>query len=253
MKDDSSKKLIVVTGGSRGIGAALVRSFARSGHEVLFNYSSDAEAANALVEEHKNLGLSVHSVRADMGDERGVVELFNAADRLQTPLTGLVNNAGVTGGFSRVADLQGSVLQQVLAVNVAGCFLCSREAVKRLSVQRGRLGGNIVNISSIAAKLGGAGEWVHYAASKGALDTLTVGLAREVANEGIRVNAVAAGLIETDLHAAAGAPDRLARLAPGIPIGRAGTADEVAAAVVWLMSDEASYVTGAILPIGGGR
>ncbi|WP_134501001.1 SDR family oxidoreductase [Microvirga pakistanensis] len=250
---DSPKGLIIVTGASRGIGAATARSLAQRGHPILINYSRDTSSAEELVAEQSRLGFIVESVRADLATETGVLDLFAAADDLGIPLSGLVNNAGVTGGFSRVADLKDHVLRHVLAVNVAGCFLCAREAVRRMSRQCGGQGGSIVNISSIAAKLGGAGEWIHYAASKGALDTLTIGLAREVAGEGIRVNAVAAGLIETDLHAAAGAPDRLDRLAPGIPIGRAGTTDEVAAAVVWLMSSAASYVTGAILPVGGGR
>jgi NAD(P)-dependent dehydrogenase (short-subunit alcohol dehydrogenase family) len=182
-----------------------------------------------------------------------VLHLFAAADQMGVPLAGLVNNAGISGGFARLDALQGEALRRVLAVNVAGSFLCAREAVRRMSTRHGGRGGTIVNISSIAAKLGSPGEWIHYAASKGALDTLTVGLAREVAAEGIRVNAVSPGLIATDLHAAAGAPDRLERLAPGIPMGRAGTAAEVAAAVLWLMSTSASYVTGAVVPVGGGR
>ena len=252
-KTDPTKGLVIVTGGTRGIGAAVARSAARDGHPVLINFAADAQAADAFVQQQRNGGLDLHSVQADLSDERGVLQLFEASDKLKVPLAGLVNNAGVTGGFARLADLRDDVLRHVLAVNIAGCFLCSREAVRRLSIRHGGRGGNIVNVSSIAAKLGGAGEWIHYAASKGALDTLTVGLSREVAGEGIRVNAVAAGLIETGLHAAAGAPDRLARLAPGVPMGRAGTAEEVAQAVLWLMSDAASYVTGAIVPVGGGR
>ncbi|MCP3416883.1 NAD(P)-dependent dehydrogenase (short-subunit alcohol dehydrogenase family) [Bradyrhizobium sp. USDA 4524] len=252
-REDSRKGLIIVTGGSRGIGAVVARSFAQAGHPVLINFSTDSQAADAFVQEQRHEGLTLHSIQADLANEDGVLRMFGVADRLEVPLAGLVNNAGVTGGFARLEDLRDDVLRHVLAVNVAGPFLCAREAVRRLSTRRGGRGGNIVNVSSIAAKLGGAGEWIHYAASKGGLDTLTVGLALEVAGEGIRVNAVAAGLIETGLHAAAGAPDRLDRLAKGIPMGRAGTAEEVASAIIWLMSPAASYVTGAILPVGGGR
>jgi NAD(P)-dependent dehydrogenase (short-subunit alcohol dehydrogenase family) len=250
---DSPRGLIVVTGGSRGIGAAIARSLAQAGHPVLITFSTNQQAANVFVQDQRREGFCVHSIPSDLADEGGVLRIFEAADKLAVPLVGLVNNAGVTGGFARLVDLNDDVLRRVLAVNVAGPFLCAREAVRRMSTRYGGRGGNIVNVSSIAAKLGGAGEWIHYAASKGGLDTLTVGLAREVASEGIRVNAVAAGLIATGLHAAAGAPDRLDRLAPGIPMGRAGTAEEVAAAVAWLMSPAASYVTGAIIPVGGGR
>lgn len=250
---DLPRGLIVVTGGSRGIGAAIARSFAQAGHPVVITFSTNQQAANAFVQDQQREGFCVHSIPSDLADEGGVLRIFEAADKLALPLAGLVNNAGVTGGFARLVDLNDDVLRRVLAVNVAGPFLCAREAVRRMSTRYGGRGGNIVNVSSIAAKLGGAGEWIHYAASKGGLDTLTVGLAREVASEGIRVNAVAAGLIATGLHAAAGAPDRLDRLAPGIPMGRAGTAEEVAAAVTWLMSPAASYVTGAIIPVGGGR
>jgi NAD(P)-dependent dehydrogenase (short-subunit alcohol dehydrogenase family) len=165
----------------------------------------------------------------------------------------LVNNAGITGGFARVDETTHPMLERLMAVNVIGPMLCLREAVKRMSTRYGYSGGSIVNISSLAARTGGAGEWVHYAASKGAIDTLTIGLAREVANEGIRVNAVSPGLVETDLHAAAGAPDRPARLSSTIPMKRPGTVDEIAAGVLWLLSPEASYVTGTILEIGGGR
>ncbi|MBV8616730.1 MAG: SDR family oxidoreductase [Acetobacteraceae bacterium] len=245
--------LVVVTGGGRGIGAAVSIAAAALGHPVLVNYAGDQASADALVRRIADQGGRAQAVRADVGTEEGVLRLFAAADGMGVPLTGLVNNAGVSGGFARLDELEGEALRRVLAVNVAGSFLCAREAVRRMSTRHGGRGGTIVNVSSIAAKLGSAGEWIHYAASKGAVDTLTVGLAREVAGEGIRVNAVAPGLIATDLHAAAGAPDRLERLAPGIPMGRAGTAEEVAASVLWLMSASASYVTGAVLPVGGGR
>ena len=245
--------LVIVTGGGRGIGAAVSIGVAALGHPVLVNYARDRASAEELVRRIQEKGGRAEAVGADVGSEEDVLHLFAAADQMGVPLAGLVNNAGISGGFARLDALQGEALRRVLAVNVAGSFLCAREAVRRMSTRHGGRGGTIVNISSIAAKLGSPGEWIHYAASKGALDTLTVGLAREVAAEGIRVNAVSPGLIATDLHAAAGAPDRLERLAPGIPMGRAGTAAEVAAAVLWLMSTSASYVTGAVVPVGGGR
>ena len=192
-------------------------------------------------------------IRGDISVEADILRLFEVAEQALGPIYGLVNNAGVTGGFSRVERLQAANLIQMLVANVAGTILCAREAVKRMSTRNGGQGGAIVNISSLAARTGGAGEWVHYAASKGAVDSFTIGLAREVASEGIRVNAVAPGLIETDIHAANGAPDRLERLSPTIPLRRAGTPDEVAEGVLWLLSDAASYTTGTILEIGGGR
>jgi NAD(P)-dependent dehydrogenase (short-subunit alcohol dehydrogenase family) len=253
MLSSMAEGLMVVTGGSRGIGAAIAMLGANRGYTILLNYAGDAEAASGIVNRISRNGGRAHAVQADIGSEEGVLHLFKSADAMGLPLAGLVNNAGVTGGFSRLDALLDEVLRRVLAVNVSGCFLCAREAVRRMSSRHGGRGGSLVNISSIAAKLGGAGEWIHYAASKGAIDTLTIGLAREVASEGIRVNAVAPGLIDTGLHAAAGAPDRLGRLAPGIPLGRAGTTEEVAEIVLWLMSPAASYVTGAIIPVGGGR
>jgi len=182
-----------------------------------------------------------------------VVRIFEEATRSLGPVTALATCAGVTGGFSRLEDVTGDTVARVLAVNVTGTILCAREAVRRMSTRRGGRGGAIVTVSSLAAQLGGPGEWVHYAASKGAVETFTVGLAREVAAEGIRVNAVSPGLVETELHAAAGDPDRPRRLAAGIPMGRPGTPAEVAEGMLWLLSPAASYVTGAILPIGGGR
>lgn len=189
------------------------------------------------------------AIRADMAPEEEIVTLFAEAEAALGPLYGLVNNAGVSGGFACVADLTAAALDEVLRVNVAAPFLCAREAVRRLSTARGGPGGVIVNISSITARIGGAGEWVHYAASKGAIETLTVGLAREVAAEGVRVNAVAPGLISSDFHTAAGAPDRPARMAPAIPMRRAGSPEEM----LWLLSPAAAYVIGAILDVGGGR
>jgi NAD(P)-dependent dehydrogenase (short-subunit alcohol dehydrogenase family) len=244
---------LIVTGGSRGIGAAISRLAAARGYSVAVNYSSGAASANALVEEITHADGTAAAIQADIGIERDIVRLFETADKKLGPLKALVNNAAITGGFARVEAVQASMLERLMAVNVTGAFLCAREAVRRLSKKNGGSGGSIVNISSRAAQLGSAGEWVHYAASKGAIDTLTVGLAREVATEGIRVNAVAPGLVDTDIHAAAGDPNRLARLAATIPIGRAGAPTEIAEAVLWLLSPAASFVTGAILGVSGGR
>jgi len=220
---------------------------------VAVNYESDAASANGLVEEILQLGGSAAAIRADVAKEAEVLHLFETVDRTLPRVAGLVNNAGVTGGFARVDSVEASMLERLLAVNVVGAFLCGREAVRRMSRKYGGLGGAIVNISSRAAQLGSAGEWVHYAASKGAIDTFTIGLAPEVAAEGIRVNAVSPGLVDTDIHGAAGDSDRLARLSPTIPMGRAGLPTEIAEAVLWLLSPAASFVTGAILPVTGGR
>jgi NAD(P)-dependent dehydrogenase (short-subunit alcohol dehydrogenase family) len=252
MNEREQKGLIAITGGTRGIGAAIAALAAECGYAVAVSYANDDAAASRLIEQ-LSLKTAAWAIKADMGEAEGAGRLFRALDEIGLPLAALINNAGVTGGFSRVDELTNSTLQRVFEVNVFGCFLCAREAVCRMSTRHGGHGGNIVNISSRAADLGGGGEWVHYAASKGALNTLTIGLAREVASESIRVNAVAAGLIDTGLHAAAGVPDRLERLAPQTPLQRGGTAKEVAEAVMWLISPAASYVTGAILPVAGGR
>lgn len=245
--------LVIVTGGGRGIGAATSRRIAGCGHAVLINYAGNQSAADSLAEEIWQQGGTAFTCRADVGKEADVMALFKAADATGLPLAGLVNNAGISGGFSRLDALAASTLQHVMAVNVVGAMLCAREAVRRMSTKHGGQGGTIVNVSSVAARLGSAGEWVHYAVSKGALDTLTIGLAREVATESLRVNAVAPGLIETEFHAAVGAPDRAAAMAPGIPMRRPGSPEEVADAIAWLMSTSASYVTGTILTVGGGR
>ncbi|GGF28501.1 glucose-1-dehydrogenase [Aliidongia dinghuensis] len=246
-------RTLIVTGASRGIGAAVARLAARDGWRVAVNFARDAAAANAVVAAIRAAGGTAEAIQGDVAREADILALFVEAERRLGPLGGLVNNAGITGGFARVEALTAEALSAVLALNVAGAVLCAREAVRRLSTRHGGPGGAIVNISSLAARTGGSGEWVHYAATKGAVDTFTIGLAREVAAEGVRVNAVAPGLIETDLHAANGAPDRPQRMAAGIPMQRAGTPDEVAAGVVWLLSPAASYTTGTILEIGGGR
>ena len=244
---------VIVTGASRGIGAATAVLAARHGFSVAVNYVTGEKEAADVVRKIQSAGGKAAAIPADLGREEDIVRLFIEADRQLGALRGLVNNAGVTGGFARVEDVTGPMLERLLAVNVAGAILCAREAVRRMSTKHGGNGGAIVNISSLAARTGSAGEWVHYAATKGAIDTLTLGLAREVAKEGIRVNAVSPGLVETGIHAANGEPGRLERLKPTIPMGRPGRPEEIAEAVVWLLSSASSYVTGSILEVGGGR
>jgi NAD(P)-dependent dehydrogenase (short-subunit alcohol dehydrogenase family) len=244
---------LIVTGASRGIGAAIARLAAARGFLVAVNYSSAEAEARSVVDGILSAGGRACAIQADVALEEDIIRLFETAERQLGPIKALVNNAGITGGFSRVESVTAKALEQVMAVNVIGAILCAREAVVRMSSKHGGTGGAIVNISSRAAKIGSADEWVHYAASKGAIDSFTIGLAREVATEGIRVNAVAPGHIETGLHAASGDPERLKRVTPGIPMQRPGTADEVAEAVLWLLSPAASYMTGTILEVGGGR
>jgi NAD(P)-dependent dehydrogenase (short-subunit alcohol dehydrogenase family) len=250
---DENRPAVIVTGGGRGIGAATAIALGAAGYNVSVNFAANETAAARVAEQLAALGAKAIAIRGDVSRESDVLRLFETAERTLGPVRALVNNAAITGGFARVDSVESAVLTRVLAVNVAGTILCGREAVKRMSTRHGGRGGAIVNISSLITRTGGAGEWVHYAASKGAVNSFTTGLAREVAAEGIRVNAVAPGLIDTDLHAANGAPDRLERMTPSIPMQRPGTAEEVAAGVVWLLSDAASYVNGAILEIGGGR
>lgn len=244
---------VVVTGGSRGIGAAVCLAAARAGWDVVVDYAHDEPAARAVAEAIEAEGGHALAVRADVSRESEVAELFAAAAGWRGPLGGLVNNAAITGGFARVDEVGAETLTRVMGVNVVGPILCAGAAVRLMSTAHGGAGGAIVNVSSRAAVLGSPGEWVHYAASKGAIDTFTVGLAREVATEGIRVNAVAVGLVDTEMHAAAGDPGRPDRMRPTIPMQRSGTVEEVAEAVTWLLSPSASYTTGTILAVSGGR
>ncbi|HVR69004.1 MAG TPA: SDR family oxidoreductase [Verrucomicrobiae bacterium] len=244
---------ILITGGGRGIGAAIAMAAARAGYDVAFSYRSNGERAEAVVSEIKALGRKAFALQSDVAREDEVVALFARVDKDLGPLTALVNNAGITGRAARVQDVDAASVNEVLAANVTGSFICAREAVRRMSTRQGGHGGAIVNISSAASRHGSPGEYIHYAASKGAIDTFTVGLAKEVADDGIRVNAIRPGLIDTEIHASSGIPDRVARITPTIPLKRIGRADEVAAAVMWLLSDAASYVTGAILDVSGGR
>jgi NAD(P)-dependent dehydrogenase (short-subunit alcohol dehydrogenase family) len=246
-------KTLLVTGGSRGIGAAVAKLAAAAGYRVAVNYVSNAKAAGAVVADIEKAGGEAFAVPGDVGSEAGVLAMFEAVDKSCGRLDALVNNAGIVGPTSRLDELGFERMERIMRVNVIGSFLCAREAVKRMSTRHGGKGGVIVNVSSVAAKLGSPGLYVDYAASKGAIDTMTVGLAHEVAREGIRVNGVRPGMIETEIHASGGDPDRARRFADKIPAGRPGTADEVAEAILWLLSDQASYATGSLIDISGGR
>ena len=245
--------ILLVTGGSRGIGAATAVLAARAGWDVAINYTRDATAAEAVAAEVRALGRRAMVVQADVADEAQVLAMFAAVDASLGRVTGLVNNAGIVDLPARVDEMSLQRLQRMWAVNITGSFLCAREALKRMSRRHGGPGGAIVNLSSAAARLGSPNQYVDYAASKGAIDTFTLGLAREVAAEGVRVNGVRPGIIDTDIHASGGQPDRVAQIGPSVPLQRAGTAGEVAAAVVWLLSDEASYATGTTIDVTGGR
>lgn len=245
--------VILITGAGRGIGAAVARRLARPGTSLVLNYARDVAAASALAQEIAQAGARARIVRADVADEAQVLAMFESIDREEGRLSALVNNAGIVAPRSTVAAMSTERIRRVLEVNVLGAMLCAREAVRRMSRAQGGQGGAIVNVGSAAARLGAAGEYVDYAASKGAIDSFTLGLAREVADEGIRVNAVRPGLIATEIHASGGRPDRIAELSSQVPMQRGGEADEVAAAIAWLLGDEASYVTGALLDVSGGR
>jgi NAD(P)-dependent dehydrogenase (short-subunit alcohol dehydrogenase family) len=245
-------KVLVVTGGSRGIGAATARLAGEHGYAVCVNYRRNQSAAEGVVSAIEAAGSRAIAVPADISDESAVVRLFEAADTLGT-LAGLVNNAGILETQMRVDSMDATRLHRVLATNVVGAFVCAREAVRRMSTRYAGNGGAIVNVSSGASRLGSPGEYVDYAASKGALDTFTIGLAREVAEEGIRVNAVRAGFIYTEIHAGGGEPNRGERVKALVPMKRGGQPEEVAAAILWLLSDKASYTTGAFIDVAGGR
>jgi NAD(P)-dependent dehydrogenase (short-subunit alcohol dehydrogenase family) len=247
------RQILIVTGGSQGIGEAIARLAATRGYAVALTYQSNQAMAAKVVADIEAAGGTAIAVQTEMADEASILDLYRTVDDRLGPLTALVNNAGTPGPTGKIDTVTAQTLDMVLAVNVRAPFLMIREAVSRMATDRGAAGGAIVNVSSRASELGGAGEWIHYAASKGALDSLTIGAAKELAQRGIRVNAVSPGLIETDLHARAGLPDRLTRMAGGVPMGRAGSAQEVAAAVLWLLSPEASYMTGVIMPVSGGR
>ena len=245
--------VLIVTGGSRGIGAATALIAGRNGYAVCVNYLKNEEAAEKIVNEINSNGGRAIAVCADISLEEEVVDLFQTVDVQLGTVSALVNNAGILETQMRIADMDAARLNRVFLTNIAGPFLCAREAVKRMSRKNGGNGGAIVNVSSAAARLGSPGEYVDYAASKGAIDTFTIGLAREVAEEGIRVNAVRPGIIDTDIHASGGEPGRVDRIKGTIPMKRGGSPEEVAGAIMWLLSVESSYTTGALLDVSGGR
>ncbi len=248
-----SSKVAIITGSSRGIGAATARLAAEAGYAVCVNYRRRRADAEAVVREIESAGGRALAVAADVGSEADVVRMFEAVDEHLGPVTALVNNAGILEKQTRLEAMDSGRLERVLRTNVTGSFLCAREAVRRMSTRHGGSGGAIVNVSSLAARLGSPNEYVDYAAAKGAIDTMTVGLAQEVAAEGIRVNAVRPGIIDTEIHASGGEPDRVERVKSSVPMKRGGQAIEVARAILWLLSDEASYTTGSFIDVSGGR
>jgi NAD(P)-dependent dehydrogenase (short-subunit alcohol dehydrogenase family) len=245
-------RVAIITGGSRGIGRATAIAAASRGFRVCIGYASNEAAAQSVVSAIESKNGKATALKCDVGDEQDILSLFKAADKFGT-LGALINNAGIVGPTSRVDEMSAERIQRMMAVNVTGSILCAREAVKRMSTRHGGKGGVIVNLSSVAAKLGSPNTYVDYAASKGAIDSFTIGLGYEVAGEGIRVAAIRPGLIDTEIHASGGEPDRAHRLAHNVPMKRVGTAEEIANAIVWLISDDASYVTSAILDVSGGR
>jgi NAD(P)-dependent dehydrogenase (short-subunit alcohol dehydrogenase family) len=246
-------KTILITGASRGIGAACAQLAFERGYQVCINYRSDLDAATAIVRAIEDAGGAAFAVQADVAHEAEVVRMFAEVDARFGRLDALVNNAGILARQMRVEQMDAARIERIFATNVTGSFLCAREALLRMSTRHGGSGGAIVNVSSRAGVLGSAGEYVDYAASKAALDVLTIGLAKEVAQEGIRVNGVRPGLIDTGMHASGGEPGRVERLKTSVPMGRGGGADEVARAILWLLSDEASYTTGSFIDCSGGR
>ncbi|WP_182087255.1 SDR family oxidoreductase [Aureimonas sp. ME7] len=248
----SERGVLIVTGGSRGIGAATARLAGAAGYHVLVNFAANEAAATAVADDIRRVGRRAETVRGDVGSPEGIARIFEAADRMGR-LAVLVNNAGVVDQPARVDEMDAARLERMFRINVSGKILCAAEAVRRLSTRHGGRGGTIINLSSAAAKLGAPGTFVDYAASKGAIDTFTVGLAKEVADEGVRVCAVRPGIIDTEIHASGGLPGRVADLTPTLPMRRPGTVDEVARAILWLASDEASYSTGTILDVSGAR
>jgi NAD(P)-dependent dehydrogenase (short-subunit alcohol dehydrogenase family) len=246
-------KTLLVTGGSRGIGAAVCRVAAAAGYRIAVNYAANADAAEGLVAGLSSKGVDAFAVKADVADDAQVIAMFETIDKRFGALDALVNNAGIVDRKARLDEMSAKRIERMFAVNVIGSMLCAREAVKRMSTRHGGKGGAIVNVSSVGATHGAPGEYIDYAASKGAIDTFTVGLARELATEGVRVNAVRPGIVDTEIHASGGQPGRPAAMRQFIPMRREGQADEIAHAVLWLLSDQASYTTGALLDVSGGR
>jgi len=244
-------KIAIITGGSRGIGATCARLLATQGYDIALTYLSNADKAEAVAQDVRAAGQRAVTLQADMAVEADILRMFETVDRELGPVTAMINNAGITGGFARIEDVESDVVRRVMDANVTGSILCCREAVKRMSTTHGGAGGVIVNLSSLAAFTGSPNDYVYYAASKAAVNVLTVGLAKEVAGDGIRVNAVAPGAADTDIHADGGQPDRPARLAKILPMKRIATPEEVAATVAFLLSDGASYISGAVVPVTG--
>ena len=248
-----TEKILVVTGASRGIGAATALLAAHKGYSVCVNYVHDHRAAETVVNKIRKLGQSAIAIPADVSHEQDIERLFDTVDRKLGAPSALVNNAGILDKQTQVVDMRADRLERIFTTNITGCFLCAREAIKRMSTKRGGAGGAIVNVSSGASRLGAPGEYVDYAASKGAIDTFTIGLAKEVAEEGIRVNAVRPGFIYTDIHTLGGEPDRVDRVKELVPMKRGGRAEEVAHAILWLLSEDASYTTGSFIDVTGGK
>ncbi len=249
----SDRPVIIVTGGGRGIGSAIAVKSAKAGYDVVVNFAGDAAAAENTVAACQSAGAKAIAVKADVSNQVGVDAVFAASDAAFSRLDAVVTNAGITGESGTLAEADPDMIKRVIDLNVTGAILTAREAARRMMKSKGGKGGNIVNLSSAAVWIGSPNDFTWYAASKGSIDVLTLGLSRELAGEGIRVNAVAPGLIDTDIHASAGIPDRIERLGSSVPIGRGGSADEVADGVMYLLSDQASYVTGTVLKVAGGR